>query len=374
MKKLAIICILASCITACKKDLSTYTVTDLEVSQSTSAKPSLELVYSDSMYQFVGIAVSKTGRMFTNYPLWNWPHKFDVVEITSANSNNPYPDKRWNSWSNGDLGFLKWVCVQAVYVDDEDNLWVVDPASPFMKGVYQYSYKLVKINLAKNKVEKIFYFNYVADKNSYINDVRVDTKLKYAYLTNSSEGGILVVNLATGKIRQVLQGSYTVVSNPHYHFTIDGKELKQNGAPAKFNSDGVALTPDGNYLYYKPVTDDKLYRIATKYLRNEKLSAAVLASKVEDLGHFTSSDGMVFDSDGNLYLSDAENYRIVKITPDLKVHEFIASQLLIWPDSFSIQNGYLYVSCSQLQKQPKYNTSSPVWPPNKPFTIYRIKL
>jgi len=243
-----------------------------------------------------------------------------------------------------------------------------------MKGVYQHSYKLVKFNLNTNKPEKIYRFNYVADENSYVNDVRVDTKLNCAYLTNSNEGGIFVADLEKGEIRQVLQGNFSVIANPNYHFTIDGKELKQNGAPVKINSDGIALTPDGSYLYYKPLTDDRLYRIQTKYLRNKNLSAAQLGAKVEYLGKFTTTDGMIFDEQGNLYMGDLENYRIMKITPDLKMHELIKSNLLSWPDSYSIANGYLYVSCSQLQKQPKYNTASPQWPPATPFTIYKIKL
>lgn len=343
------------------------------VDEATAAN-SLELVYSDSTYELTGVAVSKTGRIFTNYPLWNQPHKYDVVEITSATQSKPYPDLFANSWHNGEEGLFKWVCVQAVYVDDKDKLWVVDPASPFMKGVYKHSYKLVKFNLETNRPEKIYRFNYVADENSYVNDVRVDTHLNYAYLTNSNEGGIFVADLATGKIRQVLQGNYSVVANKNYQFTVDGKIFKQNGAPVKINSDGIALTPDGSYLYYKPLTDNRLYRIETKYLRNENISAAQLGSKVEYLGKFTTTDGMIFDKQGNLYLGDIENSRIIKITPDLKMHELIKSPLLKWPDSYAIANGYLYVSCSQLQKQPKYNTASSHWPPSTPFTIYRIKL
>jgi len=374
MKKIITIICFISCVASCKKDFQSSTTNALNNVSAASLKSPLQLMYSDSMYEFVGVAVSKAGRMFTCYPLWNQPHKYDVVEIKSLTENKPYPNAWANSWNNGEDGLIKWVCVQSVYVDDEDKLWVLDPASPYMNGVYQHSYKLVKFNLETNQPEKIYRFNYVADKNSYLNDVRVDTKLNYAYITNSSEGGILVIDLESGKIRQVLQGNPSVISDPGYKFTIDGKQLKQNGAPAKFNSDGIALTPDGTYLYYKPATDNRLYRIKTKYLRDEKLSSAVLASKVEYLGKFSASDGMIFDKQGNLYLSDAENYRIVKITPDLKMHVLISSPLLIWPDSFSIEDGYLYVSCSQLQKQPKYNTASPTWPPATPFTIYRLKL
>jgi len=41
----------------------------------------LELVFSDDTYQLTGVAVSKEGRLFTNYPLWPGPHKYDVVEV-----------------------------------------------------------------------------------------------------------------------------------------------------------------------------------------------------------------------------------------------------------------------------------------------------
>jgi len=116
-----------------------------------SANDSLELVYSDSMYELTGIAVSRTGRMFTNYPLWNQPHKYDVGEITSLNQVSPYPNLWWNSWHNGEEGSFKWVCVQAVYIDDEDKLWV-DPASPFMKGVYGHDLqKQPKYNTASQQ-------------------------------------------------------------------------------------------------------------------------------------------------------------------------------------------------------------------------------
>jgi DNA-binding beta-propeller fold protein YncE len=88
-----------------------------------------------------------------------------------------------------------------VYIDDADNLWVVDPASPRMAGVYRQSHKLVQINLSTGQVVRSYPFNGVADDQSYINDVRVDTAAQYAYLTNSTEGGIFVVNLQTGAIR-----------------------------------------------------------------------------------------------------------------------------------------------------------------------------
>jgi sugar lactone lactonase YvrE len=336
-------------------------------------QPTLELLFSDDTYQLTGVAISRQGRLFTNYPLWPGPHKYSLVEVLANNEVKPYPNEEMNSWKEGDDGKNKWVCVQAVYIDDTDAMWVVDPACPFMEKVYDNSHKLVKINLQTNEIEKVYFFEGVAREKSYINDVRVDTKRGFAYLTNSNEGGILVVDLNSGKIKQVLQNHYSVKSDPAFKFIIDGKEFSKKGEPAKMHSDGIALTPDGLYLYYKPLTDNKLYRIKTEYLRNDILSAEEIEKEVEDLGAFITTDGMACDSKGNLYLGDLQQSSIVQITPQLNMQTVIKDDKLIWPDSYSISDdNYLYISCSQIQKQPDYNEGE-----NKrtsPYTIYRMTL
>jgi sugar lactone lactonase YvrE len=333
----------------------------------------LEQVFSDDTYQLTGVAVSKDGRLFTCYPLWPGPRKWGVVEIVGPDASRPYPDEQWNSWKEGDDGKNKWVCVQAVYVDEEDYLWVVDRACPFMDQVYDNSFKLVKFNLASNNIEKVYRFDGVLSTKSYINDVRVDTRRKVAYLTNSNEGGIVVIDLETGTMRELLHNHYSVKHDPSFKLIVDGKEFKKDGKPVHLQSDGIALTPDGEWLYYKPLTDNKLYRIRTEFLRNEDLPEDKREAAVEDLGSFSVTDGMIFDKSGNLYLGDYQNYQMVKITPAHKQEDVVADERLIWPDSYSIsEDGYLYISCSQINKQPDYNEGE-----NKrtsPYAIYRIKL
>ena len=343
----------------------------------------LATIFKDDTFQLTGVAVSPQGRVFTNYPLWSDIYTYAVVEVDGETSDAkkenysmnklPYPNLYMNSWKPGDNGKDKWVCVQAVYADEKNYLWVVDPASPKMEGVYDNSHKLVKINLATNAIERTYFFEGVAGVKSYVNDVRVDNVRQYAYLTNSNEGGIIIVNLATGKAKQVLQDHYSTKSDPAFKFIIDGHELMKNGQPVKINSDGIALTPNGEWLYYKPLTDDKLYRIRTEHLRDDAMSSETLGSNVEDLGHFYPTDGMIFDPKGNLYLGDMRTNSIKKITPDLKVLNILTDERLIWPDSYSIsEDGFLYISCSQIHKQPEYNNG--VNKRTTPFTIYKLKI
>ena len=278
-----------------------------------------------------------------------------------------------NSWTEGDSGMNKWVCVQAVYVDANNNLWVVDPASPFQRGVFLNSQKLVEINLSSNSVTRVYSLDGATDDQSYINEVRVDVTNHVAYLSNSSEGGIVVVDLATGNARQVLQGNSSVIADQTYILTIDGQQINKGGSPFYVNSDGLALTPDNSYLYYKPLSDHNLYRIPTADLRDTTLDPNVLGARVENLGTYTSTDGMIFDQAGNLYLGDLEQHRIVKLDQNLKLTTVVQDSRLIWPDSYAIStDGYLYISCSQINLGPDFNNG--ISKRTTPYTIYRIKL
>lgn len=331
----------------------------------------LELVYQDNNYQLTGIAKEEGGRLFVNYPLWSGPYRYAVVTAVSKDSATPYPDEAMNQWQKGQSGANKWVCVQSVYVDDNGTLWVLDPSAPQIKTIQGGGAKLVQMN-KDGTVKKSYSFNGTISDTSYVNDVRIDVQKNFAYLTDSKTGGIVVVDLSSGKMREVLKGHSSTKSDPAFKFIIDGRELMKDGKPAKFNSDGIALTPDGAWLYYKPLSDDKLYRIATEHLRNGSMSDTALRSKVEDLGHFNTTDGMIFDKDGNLYIGDLQNYSIVRIDKNMKKTTLIKDQRLIWPDSYAIADGYLYISCSQINMQPDYNNGE-----NKrtsPYTVYRLKL
>lgn len=154
--------------------------------------------------------------MFLNYPRWQSAHDFDVVEVVNG-ARQPFPNAEWNGWSLGKSGTNRWVCVQAVWIDpwdDADDLWVVDPAAPEMKKIAGDGAKLVRINLANNQVTHIYNLTDVVGENSYINDVRVDLRSQTAYLTESKIGGLVVVNLISGKGRTVLTKTKPVKSAP----------------------------------------------------------------------------------------------------------------------------------------------------------------
>ncbi|WES99496.1 L-dopachrome tautomerase-related protein [Chryseobacterium arthrosphaerae] len=374
LKNTAVLAMVLVSLTACNKSPNqANSKSGNEI--STEKNVQLEEIFSDSTYQLTGVAVAKDNRVFVNYPYWLDTHSYSVVEVKDGKP-LPYPDAEWNSFKKGEDGQNKFVTVQSVVTDDKGFLWVVDAAGIGLGKVYQHSSKVVKINLANNKIEKIYRFpENVVSEEVYINDIRVDNENGFAYLSNSNTGGIVVLNINTGDSRLVLANSPSVKSDPNYHFSPLGTELKKgDGSLLKVNSDGIALAPDNQYLYYKPLTDNRLYRIKTDLLRDFKTNEAVLNKNVEDLGKFITTDGMIFDKKGNLYLGDLEKNSIVKITPDLKMQTIVKDdEKLIWPDSYSISDdGYLYISNSQIQLMPWFHKGKEQF--KKPFKVFKIKI
>ena len=344
-----------------------------------AAQAKLESVFKDNTYQLTGVAVSRGGRIFVNYPYWSDTYKYALVEVMKDGSTKPYPDAAWNSWKPGQDPTNRWVCVQSEFIDTKDRLWVIDPASPKQQGVYRDAHKLVCFDLSTNKVIRQYSFKNIVGPDSYLNDIRVDTQREVVYVTESKNGGIAVIDINSGKITMKLQGDKSVKSDPTYKFVIDGRELRDDKGPVKFNSDGLALTPDGNMLYYKALTDNKLYRIPTAALRNAGLSDADLKAKVEDLGAYTTTDGMIIDRAGNLYLGDIQGYELYSLQtsgnpkPPLKRTNLVKdTALLQWPDSYAIHDGYLYVTTSQIDHMAKHNGGKDSR--KRPYEVLRVKI
>jgi sugar lactone lactonase YvrE len=126
---------------------------------------------------------------------------------------------------------------------DCGSRWPADGAGP----------KLVNVDLKTNtnKVSRVIPFGPdIAKSDSYLNDVRVDLRNNdTAYLTDSGMGGIVVLDLSTGAARRPLDGHPFVLAEPNVSIVIDGKPvLGPDGTAPQTNSDGIALSPDGEYL------------------------------------------------------------------------------------------------------------------------------
>lgn len=331
----------------------------------------MEEVASFAHEQVTGVAVSTSGRLFVNFPNWSADHTISVAEIV-AGKPKPFPNEEWNAQGAPASHF---VCVQSVVVDTDDYLWVLDPAAPEMKAIVPGGPKLVKIDLSSNQVvQTIAFDSAIAPAKSYLNDVRIDTSTRTAYITDSGLGAIVVVDLQTGAARRLLAEDSSTKAEPNVSLTVQGNRLHAPGektAPP-INVDGIALDSKNRFLYFHALTGHTLYRARTEDLRNTSLSAQQLAAKVENLGRTPAPDGMLADPEGQIFLTAIEQNAIVRFHPETKkVTWLLQDKRLSWPDSMSWgPDGALYVTASQIQNMPRFNDGRSRQ--TEPYRVFKI--
>lgn len=291
--------------------------------------------------RWTGVAVSGEGRIFVNFPRWS-SIPFSVAEIVDSQL-VPYPNTEWNTWGGTTPPENHFVCVQSVYIDKENFLWILDPAS-INGSVVAGGAKLLKIDLQADSIIQIIYFNNtIAPGQSYLNDIRVDTEEDVGYITESGIGALVVIDLTTGNSRRLLQD--------HYSVKAENIQLIINGQIVNFvvHSDGLALSNDRSYLYYKALTGYNLYKIKTEKLRDTTLNNTHLENEVEFVIETLPCDAMEFDADSNLYFTAIQDNAIYYLTPELEFELAVTDDRLKWPDSFSItSDDEIYVTSSRI--------------------------
>ncbi|SKC48381.1 Major royal jelly protein [Ohtaekwangia koreensis] len=341
--------------------------------ETTTVGESQVTVVANSPRQWTGVAVSQQlrteqMRLFANYPNWSLDHSTSVVDITNPTKALPYPDANWNTWTPGMNPEEHFICVQSVFVDANDYLWVLDAANPKRddrySGVVKGGAKLVQIDLKTDRIANVIVFgDSVVKPNSYLNDIRIDAQREIGYITDSNEGAIIVVDLDSGKSWRLL-GNNSSTKSEDLVLKIDGEEYRTaDGEYPVVHADGLALSPDGLYLYWRPLTGNSLYRVETSLLIYPDFYSGKLDVEVENLGKFPPSDGMIFDKEGNLYLASIEE-NAIRVYDGTTTRIVARGKDFKWPDSFAVAaDGSLYVSVSQL------NIESPT----EPYRILKFK-
>ena len=82
-------------------------------------------------------------------------------------------------------------------------------------------------------------------------------------------------------------------------------------------ADGIAISHDGQRLYYGPLASRRLYSVSVDALCDRSLDDAAVAGTVADEGDKgTGSDGLETDEAGHLYLTAYEHNAVLRAVPD----------------------------------------------------------
>lgn len=365
-----------------------YLLTALLAAAGTTAAPAsaetapVEVVANLEGAMPTGITVAPNGRIFVNYPQWGDKPKFAVGELKDGRI-VPFPAGPVNDPDHG-AAAEHFISVQSVVADGENRLWVLDTASPGFATPMPGGVKLVAIDLGSDKVVKtVVLGSDVILPTSYVNDVRFDLRKGasgVAYITDSSvkgPGGLIVVDLATGKALRRLSGHATTMPDPGFTPTIEKQVLMNRPAggqptPWLVASDGIAISPDGETLYYCALSSRHFYAVPTALLRDPNVTDATIAAAIRDLGPKAPSDGLAEDSAGNIYAGDYEHGSIRRFA-DGQWRTIAEDPRILWPDTLSIgTDGYLYFTANQLYRQAGFHQGKDMR--RQPYQILRIRI
>ena len=289
----------------------------------------LSYCYPTSADSDIGIAVSSTGRKFSNYARSLDPNNiaYTVAELTSNNTETPYPSAQINSPPGGAINYSTTpatganyeeylIGVQSVVIDPLDRLWILDTGRAAMQNGTNVPAsvggpKLIGVNLTNNTIFKTIVFPpNVAYSDSYINDIRFDLRSSVAasgqgvgYITDSSQegrNGIIIVDLGTGSSWRHLDATSYVRPETGFLPFIWGEAVyslpigpSMPISQGSFGADGIALSADGATLYFAAVGSRYLYSVPTARLLDNSLTSELLAQQsVVSRGQKGISDGL----------------------------------------------------------------------------------
>ena len=331
-----------------------------------------------------GIAVSTSGRIFINYPRWGDDVQFTVAEIVDGKP-LAFPNTIWNQQGSVSTQDKRIVSAQSVVIDPSGNhLWIVDTGSLRPHPISYGGPKLIQVSLENNKVLRTILIEPEAlTPETYLNDVRFlfnSNTASYAFISDSSpDGGIIVVNLVTGESWRRLSGTSFTRSDPSFVPVVEAEVLmiREPGESAKrFNvgSDGIAVSADGETVFFRSLTSRHLYSVPTEALINRTIQEENLKEMVVDHGQVAgASDGLEADSSGGIFLTDYEHNAIHRFTGSIStLKTLMYSPQAIWPDSLALaDDGYLYFTANQLNRQSQFHQG--IDKRIQPYMVFRIK-
>ena len=316
-----------------------------------------------------GIATLPNGRAFASFPSCDGPG-VQAAEILSDGSLKPYPNEAWNEVRKPRTPEGAFVQVNAIRVGPDGNVWIIDAGAPGIGAeAVPGGARLIVVDPLTDTISDVYDLSNVTKKHSYIDDIRFNGA--HIYITDAGEPGLILLDIQDRTMRRVLDGHPSTIDSRDM-FADGTLLLTEDGDPLRVHADQLEVSPDGRYLYYQP-SSGPLARIETALLADTSLTPAELEAGIEMFFDTPTTGGTVIDADGNIYVSDTNQRRILKISPDGVSTLLIEDPRLIWSDAMWIdRDGWLWIPATQQNLTPGFTGGAmmvdyPVW-------IYRMQI
>lgn len=313
------------------------------------------------------IAVSATGRIFLTLHPEARPDIHLVEWVDGAMQ--PYPDAAFQHPAADAPGLRSPLGIR---IDRQNRLWVLDNGHHGADTPALYAFDLD----TGARVHTHVFSADIAPLGSHLNDLQVAPDGDTVYIADASffrlDPAVVVYDVNRQTARRVVTGHASVTAE-RYVPVVQGRRMQAFGLVAiRPGVDSIALSRDGDWLYFAPITNNYLYRASTRVLTNASLTDEQVRDAVQRVALKTMSDGISIDNAGNVYLTDLEHSAIVELDAAGELTTLLKTERLRWPDGLSFgPDGWLYITASSLHDiigRPPSAVAA-----NAPYQVLRIQ-
>jgi sugar lactone lactonase YvrE len=299
------------------------------------------------------IAVGPDGRIFLSVHEF-YGHATKIVELRPDGTTRPYPTSSWASSPKDSVEGLHGVL--GLNVDRRGILWMLDGAGE------KHTARLVAWDTRNERLHRIIYLGYPAtNEQSFVNDLAIDNEHNAVYITDVATpetSALIVVDLNTGQIRRVLEGSQ-FTSPENVDINVAGTVVTLGGNPARIGANPITIDPTNTWVYFGAMNGTSLYRVKTTDLLNNALTREQLAERIERYGDKPVSDGITVDNSGNVYVTAINDNAIGVIGADGQYKILYQGEHISWPDGFAVgPDNQIYVTINELHLSPVLNSGT----------------
>lgn len=326
-----------------------------------------------------GIAVVD-GRIFLTFPKHDGDHPGPVLAEWKDGRLLPFPSVAFSA-SSGGAPQTRLISPHGLTTDAKGNLWVIDDGKIKGQPIPPGGAKVVGINPATGQIIANVSLTDALLPQSHMNDLRVDLThgaKGTAYITDSSfnaRPALVVLDIATGRQRRVLENTVSVLPDKGYQTVLDGRVLHYDPAHPTFpagGADGITLSAESDRVYYAPLASRRLYSLPTEKLADFSLSSEQLAALVVDEGEKGAADGLATDPWNRIYTTAADHDAVFRRNPDGSFELLASDPRFVWPDGIFADHQAVYVVLGQWSRLPRLHDGQDLRKP--PFLVARIPI
>lgn len=344
------------------------------MSATAARSPALVEVARSERHLWNGVFRTPEGRLFASMPAWLGLPTPGVVEIREDGSLTPFPGNHWNEWREGADASSCFVDVNSVIADGKGSLWVVDAAAPRLGPAIEGAVKIVELEIATGATKRVIRFDgRTPHAGTRLAHMRFHGD--HAFLVESREASIFVIDLRDGSYRRVLVGHPLLRCAEADIPVVEGREMRLHGRPMYFHSDLIEFGADPDAVLFMCLFGRRIFRVDAGVLKDPELTDADIARHVTVAYRLenASVSAIARDRSGRIYLGDAEHGGINRLNADGSVTPIVRDRRLKWPIGPSVgPDGFLYFADSQVNRIPVF-TGGPD-DVERPWRLYRLAL